>query len=92
MSAEGREAAGRKADRRRGGIAQRKGREDSRVCARPWDRLASSAEKWRQAYAEGEPRLQTWESAPSPCAEQRGCSYSQGLTQAVRTQAAKPPE
>lgn len=68
------------------------GGEDSRVCARPWDRLASSAEKWRQACAEGEPRLQTWESAPSLCAEQRGCSYSQVLTQAVRTQATKPPE
>lgn len=73
---EGKEAEGRKADWTWVGSLSAGERKTLGSGPGHWDRLMSSAEKWRQVWDEGEPRLQIWGSAPSLCAEQRTFTVS----------------
>lgn len=89
---DGKEAEGREG-LDMGGISQCRGRKTLGSGPGHWDRLTSSAEKGRQVWEEGEPRLQIWGSAPSLCAEQRtftvSAFYIQVLIQVVRAEATK---
>ena len=81
---EGKEGEGRKADWTCVGSLSAGERKTLGSGPGHWDRLMSSAEKWRQVWDEGEPRLQIWGSVPSLC-----LLFIQVLIQVVRAKATK---